>query len=74
MVPELTEEMIKELVFETFPDTWQNDYKKNYWRLEDDTIAQVVGYMNLCKSVAKEDEDKRGKKRKAERIYWLCYG
>jgi len=65
---QLTEEQIKKLIFESFPDTWQNDYLKSHRQLVNDTIDQVVGYMNLCKSIADDDEEKRGKKRKAERI------
>ncbi|CAB9524872.1 hypothetical protein SEMRO_1598_G284910.1 [Seminavis robusta] len=62
---ELTEAQIKIRVFESFPTIWQNHYRRSTRRLTEDTIQQIVQYMNLCKGIADEEEATRGKKRKA---------
>ena len=65
---ELTDDQIKKIVFETFPNKWQNDYKKSNRDFAADTITNIVSYMNLCKGIADDEEETRGKKRKAEHI------
>ena len=64
--PALNEAQIKKLVFESFPGSWQDDYKKSHRNFQNDTIADIVGYMTLCKAITDKEEERRGKKRKAE--------
>ncbi|CAB9512510.1 hypothetical protein SEMRO_540_G162910.1 [Seminavis robusta] len=61
----LTEDQIKVRVFEAFPHIWQNHYRRSRCELAEDSITQIVQYMNLCKGIADEEETTRGKKRKA---------
>ena len=65
-VPQLTDAQIKKLVFESFPGAWQDDYRKSHRDINDDSITDIVGYMTLCKAISDKEDEKRGKKRKAE--------
>ena len=60
---ELNADEIKQAVFSTFPKTWRNDYKKNR-NLHNDSIGDIIEYMNLCKGIADDQMDSSGKNKK----------
>ena len=62
----MNDDQIKTIIFESFPKAWQNDYYKSHYQLANDTISQVVGYINLCKTITDDEEERYGKKCKAE--------
>jgi len=41
--PDFTEAQIKNIIFESFPASWQNDYKKSHRDFDNDTVTNIVG-------------------------------
>ena len=66
MEPQLNNDQIKKLVFESFPGSWQDDYRKSHQDFANDSIADIVGYMTLCKAISDKEEERCGKKQKAD--------
>jgi hypothetical protein len=64
--PQYDEETTKKAVFSSFPEKWQREYLKSGKSYVNDGMEDIVGYMNLIKGMADEDEEKKGKKRKNE--------
>jgi len=44
------------VTFESFPATWQNDYKKNHRNFDSNTITDITGHMNLIKGIGDNEE------------------
>jgi len=61
--PELGETQIRKIIYDTFPKRWKNSYKMSQRDFRTDTIQGIVEYMNLCKEMSDEAEEK-GQKRK----------
>ena len=56
----------KKIIFESFRDDWQTDFKKSGNTVATSSLTQIIGYMNLCKSVLDSRLDNN--KKKTERI------
>jgi hypothetical protein len=66
--PEYDDETTKKAIFESFPEKWQREYLKSGRRFIADEISEIVAYMNLIKGMADEDDDRKDRKRKVDRI------
>lgn len=63
-LPVKDDQNIKLSVHNTLPKQWRNDYRKSQRDFNNDTIQQIIGYMNLCKAEADDDMAKAGKSKK----------
>ena len=59
--PELTEAQTKNIIFETFPTSWQKEYLKKNTRIGNQTIADIVDYMDMIKGFTDGTENNKRK-------------
>ena len=57
---------IKRLTFETFPESWRDDYAKADKNLANNTMSEMLSYMNTCKAQADKALEKEERKRKKQ--------
>lgn len=62
--PRLTEQQKKDILFETYPIKWKQNYVRAGKNVRTDTMAQIVTYMENEKSFAAKEHE-AGKKRKS---------
>jgi hypothetical protein len=66
--PPYDEETTKKAVFTSFPEKWQREYLKSGKSYVDDGMEDIVGYMNLIKGMADEDDSKLRKRRRNDEL------
>ena len=64
--PDVDEDNRKKIIFESFPNQWQLDFKKSGKTVVGSDLTEIISYMNLCKGEADEKESSRKRKASGE--------